>query len=137
MESNSSSMYADRAYALRAALLLVLLVPADKRCVHPAAIHLLRNKPDAPRLSKSTTRRDSIVDPDGLVPNPWHHEMLASSRNSNGDDYSTDSELGAVCVVPQINTEKIIVVPSLESRTAEATYKMQFFATTSVTVTRL
>ncbi|CAK0861245.1 unnamed protein product [Prorocentrum cordatum] len=82
-------------------LLFVLLVPVDKRHVHPAALHLLRNK--QPQAQE------------GLRQNPWHHELLASSCGPKGSGYSTDSELGAVCVVQRKRDEKIIVVPSLES----------------------
>jgi len=104
-------------------LLFVLLVPVDKRHVHPAALHLLRNK--QPQAQE------------GLRQNPWHHELLASSCGPKGSGYSTDSELGAVCVVQRKRDEKIIVVPSLESEQAVARYKIRFFSTASVAVTRV
>jgi len=104
-------------------LLFVLLVPADRRHVHPAAIHLLRNKQPQER--------------EGLRQNPWHHELLASSCGSGGSGYSTDSELGVVCAVQRRRHEKIIVVPSLESEKATARYTIRFFSTTSVAVTRV
>jgi hypothetical protein len=121
-------------------LLFVLLVPADKRCVHPAAIHLMKNKDMSNRRrssAESSIRRSGDSDQDGLKQNPWHHEMLASSCPSEGSGYSTDSELGAVCAVQRKRDEKIIVVPSLESEKAAASYKIRFFSTTSISVTRV
>jgi hypothetical protein len=121
-------------------LLFVLLVPADKRCVHPAAIHLMKNKDMSNRRrssAESSIRRSGDSDQDGLKQNPWHHEMLANSCPSEGSGYSTDSELGAVCAVQRKRDEKIIVVPSLESEKAAASYKIRFFSTTSISVTRV
>jgi urease gamma subunit len=109
------------------ALLFALLVPSDRRFVHPAAIHLLRNK--------AMEEEDSSARQEGLVQNPWYHEVLASSCTDA--EYSTDSELGAVCAVPLSSGEQIIVVPSLESREAEASYKILFYSTTRVSVKRI
>jgi len=122
-------------------LLFVLLVPADKRCVHPAAIHLMRNKDMSSRRrcsgEQSSNRQSTDTMQQGLKQNPWHHEMLASSCGLEGSGYSTDSELGAVCAVQRKHQEKIIVVPSLESDKAAASYKIRFFSTTSIAVTRV
>lgn len=108
----------ERPVSRRGVLMLAILTPLEVES-EPAAIHVLRNV-DAQAASPSLTE------------NPQLHKYLACSGKP-GEEYSSASEVGAVCRVRH-DSQSVVIVPSLKEKKCEGAYNLQILATEEIAV---
>lgn len=109
------------------ALLVAILLPEEPD-QPPVAVHIVVNNEDAPDTNGDNENT--------IAENPGYHTVIAASGKA-GAEYSSASEIGAVCELLDDMDDEIIIIPSLQTRKMEGKYRLVIKSTEAITVDRV